>query len=151
MRQVVTFFAILIALSFPPALAHADGSYHSAHIPLHSINSEPLAGGFVQNIHPNGPNVYAHEVYVLRGAEPREEYEVRLLAYLFAPDCSGDATDFGAVSLVTNPSGNGSADRFFAPSDVPDALRHATHGVRWEVQLDGATVYATGCNAIALD
>ena len=42
------------------------------------------AFGFVENIHPNGPQVYAHEQYHLQHAVPRTEYTVTL--HIYGPD-----------------------------------------------------------------
>jgi hypothetical protein len=44
----------------------------------------PVPGGvaapqrFVENVHPNGPNVFAHEQYVLNGAVPNTTYTVTI-------------------------------------------------------------------------
>jgi hypothetical protein len=42
------------------APASADSSYHTGHIALSPTAGAPLTSGFVQNIHANGKNVYAH-------------------------------------------------------------------------------------------
>jgi hypothetical protein len=142
--------ALILALALTPS-ATADQVYHSQHIALEPVSTAPLRSGFVENVHPNGPTIYAHEIYVLNGAVPNADLEVHLVAYLFDPTCSGLPTDFGAVPLDTNGVGNGSADRFFAPADVPPAIRHATHGIRWEVTGTDGVLYETGCNAVTLD
>lgn len=131
--------------------AAADRVYHSAHVALEPVGGAPLRSGFVENVHANGRNVYAHEIYVLNGAVPSSSLEVRLLAYLFDPNCSGAPTDFGSTPLETNVAGNGRGDRFFRPSDVPLALRGATHGIRWQVTSGGVVLYETACNAVTLD
>jgi hypothetical protein len=106
----------------------------------------------VENVHANGPTIYAHEIYVLNGAVPNAALEVHLLAYVSDPSCSVPLTDFGSVPLQTNGAGNGRADRFFRPADVPPTIRGATHGIRWEVTTsDGTVLYETGCNAVTLD
>ena len=110
-----------------------------------------LGKGFVENIHADGPQVYAHEVYVLNHALPNTAYEVHLLAYPFDPACEGTAAGFGFTTLTTNGAGNGRAKRLIRPADVPGELRDATHGIRWEVRSGGVTVYATDCTAVTLD
>src|SRR4029453_3553390 len=49
------------------APADCDSNYPPAHIALAPVGSAPLTSGFVENIHANGPNVYAHEIYQLNG------------------------------------------------------------------------------------
>jgi hypothetical protein len=55
------------------------------------------------------------------------------------------------VTLTTNGAGNGVAHRTFHVSDVPPQLRDATHGIRWEIRSGATAIYATGCEAAALD
>src|SRR4029453_16622075 len=69
MRTLLCLIAMLVAL--PVTTANADAVYPSQHIPLHPIGTAPLRTGFVENIHANGPNVYAHEGYAVAGAAPR--------------------------------------------------------------------------------
>lgn len=150
-RIVIALTAVVVlALAVAPAAA-ADQVYHSQHVALQPVGGAPLRSGFVENVHANGPTIYAHEIYVLNGAVPSASLQVHLLAYLFDPSCSGSPTDFGFVPLETNGAGNGRADRFFSPADVPPQIRHATLGIRWEVTSNGTVVYETGCNAVTLD
>jgi hypothetical protein len=152
MRRVCAFVAAAGALLLP-AYASADSVYHSEHLPLVSVGGAPLHHGFVENIHPNGPQVYAHEIYTLKGALPNTTYQVFLLVHLGDPGCdSSVATDFGPTALTTNAAGNGTADRFIFPSSVPLEIRNQTHGVRWEVRLpNGTLVYQTACTNVTLD
>ena len=132
-----------------PAYASADRVYHSEHLPL--LAADGAQHGFVQNIHPNGPQVYAHEIYSLKGALPGS-YQVFLLVHLGDPGCdSSVATDFGPTALTTNAAGNGTADRFILPSSVPLEIRNQTHGVRWEVRTGDTVVYQTACTNVTLD
>lgn len=131
--------------------APADQVYHSQHIAFHPVGGAPLKKGFVQNIHANGPTIYAHEIYKLKRATPNASFQVHLLAYPFDTDCSDPPTDFGFAPLGTNGVGNGSADRVFRPGDVPPEIRDATHGIRWEVTRNGAVQYETDCNVVTLD
>jgi hypothetical protein len=141
--------AAAAALSGPAA--RADQVYHSQHIALHPVGAEPLRSGFVENIHANGPTIYAHEIYVLNGAGPSTTYQVTLNIFVGDPACRGSA---GAVlptaPITTNAAGNGRADAVFTPSDA-DGLRHATHGVIWTVSDGPAVKYRTECQAITLD
>ena len=133
------------------APAAADKAYHSEHVPLAPVGGAPLGSGFVQNIHANGPRVYAQELYVLNGAAPATTYQVHLLAYPFDPTCAGAAVPFGSTSLSTNRAGSGRARLRLTPADLPAELRDATHGVRWEVRIGTVTHYATACTAVTLD
>ena len=141
--------AAVAALSGPAA--RADQVYHSQHIALQAVGHEPLRSGFVENIHANGPTIFAHEIYVLNGAGPATTYQVTLNIFVGDPACAGSA---GAVittaSIITNAAGNGRADAVFAPSDAA-ALRHATHGVIWTLSDGSVVKYRTGCQAVTLD
>ena len=148
MTRVCAFVAAVGALLLP-ASASADRVYHSEHLPL--VSASGVHHGFVQNIHPNGPQVYAHEIYSLKGALPNTTYQVFLLVHLGDQGCdSTTAENFGFTELSTNARGNGTADRFI-PS-VPEAIRDQTHGVRWEVRTTGGTLaYQTACTNVTLD
>ena len=80
------FAATAVAVAAP--LAAADAVYHSQHIALNPTGGASLRSGFVENIHADGPQVYAHELYVLNGAEPDTTYQVTLLLYPFDPAAS---------------------------------------------------------------
>lgn len=147
---------LVLALSAAAVLAPAafgDKVYHSEHMPFSAVGGAPLSSGFVQNIHANGGQIYAHEIYSLKGAAPATTYQVFLLVHLGDPGCDAStATNFGATELTTNKAGNGTADRFIFVADVPGAVRNQTHGVRWEVRTTGGTlVYRTACTNVTLD
>lgn len=131
--------------------ATADAVYHSEHMTLEPVGNAPLRSGFVENIHPNGPKVYARERYVVNGARRNERYDVRLLVHLFDTTCSNTPVTFATTPLTTNRSGNGSAQLVIRPEDVPAAVRNATHGVRWEIVRDGNLAYRTACTSVTLD
>jgi len=152
MTRLCAFVATVGALLLP-AYASADSVYHSEHLPFAAVGGAPLDHGFVQNIHANGPQVYAHEIYSLKGALPGTTYQVFLLVHLGDPGCdSSAATDFGSTALTTNAAGNGTADRFIPTAAVPAGIRNQTHGVRWEVRTAGGTlVYRTACTNVTLD
>ena len=149
-RVMTALATIAVACTLVPRAA-ADDVYHSEHMAFEPVGSAPLRTGFVENVHANGPAIYAQEVYVLNGAAPSTDYEVHLVAYAFDPGCEGAPTDFGFAPLTTNRAGNGRAKRVFRPSDVPAELRDATHGIRWVISTGGATVYETQCTAVTLD
>jgi hypothetical protein len=139
----------LVLLAFAPP-ATADRFYHSQHIALEPVGDSPLRSGFVQNIHANGPNVYGHEIYHLSGAMPNTTYQVTLLLYPFDPSCSTAPVVVPTAQLGTTRAGNGNANFFFRPSDVPPEIRNATHGIRWTV-AGGGSAYETACSAVTLD
>jgi len=142
--------AAVAALSGPAA--RADQVYHSQHMALQPVGgTEPLRSGFVENIHTNGPTIYAHEIYVLNGAAPATTYQVTLNIFVGDPACAGSAgVVIPTAPITTNAAGNGRADAAFTPSDA-DGLRHATHGVIWTVSDSSGVKYTTGCQAITLD
>jgi hypothetical protein len=142
------FAATAVAVAAP--LAAADAVYHSQHIALNPTGGASLRSGFVENIHADGPQVYAHELYVLNGAEPDTTYQVTLLLYPFDPGCLSGAVAIPTASFQTNAAGDGIGQFVFHPADVPPALRGATHGIRWEV-TGGSSTYETACSNVTLD
>jgi hypothetical protein len=147
-RTLLCLIAMLVAL--PVTTANADAVNPSQHIPLHPIGTAPLTTGFVENIHANGPNVYAHEVYVVAGAAPKTSYDVTISLYVQDPACATAPLTLHTATLTTNASGNGRADAFFSPADA-DGLRGASHGAIWSLSVSGAPAYQTGCTTIVLD
>jgi hypothetical protein len=141
------------AAALPGPVAHADAVYHSAHIALHPVGDQPLRSGFVENIHPNGPIIFAHEIYLLNGAEPAATYQVILNIFVRNPACVGTADlVLPTAAITTNAAGNGKGEAVFRPADVPPPLRHATHGIIWTVSdSSGATQYSSGCEVVTLD
>jgi hypothetical protein len=134
-----------------PSPAAGDAVYHSQHLALNPVGGAPLRSGFVENIHPNGPQVYAHEVYVLNGAQPNTSYQVVLLIFPLSTSCAGSPIAIPTAQLSTNASGNGKAQVFFRPADVPPALRGGTHGLIWQLSAGGSVVYETSCSPVTLD
>jgi hypothetical protein len=152
--RVGTFVLIAMIVSAPVVLAGpaaADGVYRSGHYDLTAVNGAPLRSGFVENIHANGPTVYAHEQYVLNGAAPNTTYNVVLLAFPGDTTCSGTpAVTVATASIRTNAAGNGVAYHVFIPADV-DGLHGATVGGVWTVSSGSSPDYQTGCATIVLD
>ena len=147
-RTLLCLIAILLAL--PARIAGADQVYPSQHIPLHPVGTAPLTTGFVENIHANGPNVYAHEVYVVVGASPLTSYDVTIAVYVQDLACSTAPLQIVTAMLTTNAEGSGRADVFFSPEDT-DGLRGASHGAIWSLSVSGAPLYETDCSTIVLD
>ena len=141
---------VVLSLGLLVAGASADRAQHSQHVPLFAVGGAPLKGGFVENIHANGPVVYAHELYVLRGAEPNTTYQVTINLFPFDPTCSGAPVLIPTTTLTTNRAGNGVARHTFAPSDVPPAIRNATHGSYWTI-TSATSSYRTACGTVTLD
>lgn len=139
----------IVALVLAPA-AIADAVYQTERLQLRRL-AATSGGGAIVNVHPNGPKVYAHEIYTLKGALASETYDVELWFYPFDIDCSGSGVFFGSTPLTTNVAGNGRADRFIAPEDIPGAVRGSTHGVSWTVTLGGVPQYETECTQVTLD
>jgi hypothetical protein len=141
--------AVLVCLSVAPA--GADSTYHTGHIDLAPVASAPLSSGFVQNIHANGPNVYAHEIYQLNGAEPSSSYQVVLSIWTANISCSGEsALQLSTAVVSTNVAGNGLADIVFTPADA-DGLRGLTVSAMWTLWNGPAATYATDCEILSLD
>jgi hypothetical protein len=147
-KTLLCLIAMLVAL--PVTTANADAVNPSQHIPLHPIGTAPLTTGFVENIHANGPNVYAHEVYIVAGAVPRTSYDVTISVYVQDPACSTTPLTLHTAMLTTNAGGSGRADVVFSPADA-DGLRGASHGAIWSLSVSGAPIYQTGCTTIVLD
>jgi hypothetical protein len=149
-RSVLAAAAVGALLIWPSATALGDATYPSQHIPLHPVSDAPLRSGFVENIHPNGPNVYAHEVYVLNGAEPDSTYQVTIELFVLDPSCSSTPTPLPTATLETNAVGNAKSQHFFTPADA-DGLRNATHGAIWTLSTPDGVQYETDCSTIVLD
>ncbi len=155
LRRTISFalapvLFLLVATLVVPSVA-ADAVYHTEHMLLLPVGNTTTGSGFVVNMHPNGPQIFAHERYVLTHAQPNTIYVVNLLVYPFDPACSGSPVTGASTELQTNPAGNGTADLVIRPSAVPAALRDATHGVAWAVTMKGTVVYQTACTQVTLD
>lgn len=131
----------------------ADAVYHSQHIDLAPVDGAPLKSGFVENIHVNGPQIYAQERYVLNGASPNTAYQVTLLIYPFDTSCTAEPAPvtLPTANFRTNLQGNGVGRAVFTPADVPEMWRTATHGLRWQLWANESVRYETACAAVTLD
>jgi hypothetical protein len=150
-RSAFVVAIVAAALAFAPA-AYADAVYHSEHLSLTPVAGAPLRSGFVENIHANGPTVYAHEVYALNGARPGTAYDVTLLLYPLDPSCSGSAVAIPEITLTTNRAGNAVGVNTFDVATVDSfGIRHATHGISWRVVGADGSTYVTRCTSVTLD
>ena len=140
---------VLVAFSVAvlPATAWADATYQTTRI---SLTSSSDGHGVVVNAHMNGPTVYAHEQYQLRGATPGVSYQVTLHIYAFQTACSGPAFDLPAAVLRTNGAGNANGDHVFVPADAAGLA--GSSGVIWTMTpSDGGSVFSSGCEVVTLD
>ena len=142
--------AILLVSLVPPA-AQADQAYHTHHYAFTSVSGASLRSGFVENIHANGPNVYAHEIYMLNGAAANASYRVVLSIWASNLTCSGTPDlRFQTAVLTTNRAGNGIAQHVFSPQDA-DGLRGHTVSAMWQLLAGSSVIYQTRCETITLD
>jgi hypothetical protein len=133
----------------PPAMA--DAVYHSEHIGLAPMDDAPLAVGFVQNIHANGPIVFANERYVLVGASPGTTYDVALRLWIGDPTCTGEPMAvLPTVSFTTNGVGNG-VGKVALPPAAAEGLHGATLGIVWVLSTAGTPTYGSSCVDVVLD
>jgi hypothetical protein len=132
--------------------ASADAVYHSEHLALLPVGNATLRSGFVENIHADGPNVYAHEQYVLNGAAPSSSYQVVLMVFPTDTTCASSSTsiDIPTATITTNAAGNGNAFHVFTPADA-DGLHGLTVGGMWVVMSGSTVAYETSCTTIHLD
>lgn len=152
MSRTIHVLASLVAVALVGGLstaALADATYRTDRIELHPVDDAPLRSGFVVNAHAQGPEVYAHEVYVLNGAAPEAEFSVTLSVHPFDVACNSPAPlQLPTATFTTNRAGNGHGDAFFVPADA--AGFQGAHGIVWEV-TDGLHTYTSGCETVSLD
>jgi hypothetical protein len=151
-RSLTAVAASVAAIGITATPAHADRVYHSEHLDLVPVAGAPLRSGFVQNIKAQGPHVYAHEIFALKGAAPSATYAVTRNFFPFDSDCSGENGVFASdvATLTTNRSGNARGDVFVRPSEVEGF--EGVHGVVWTVHsAAGEVVYRTRCTTVTLD
>ena len=146
MRTVLILIsAAALALGLAGSAA-ADPAYHTERLALRGVGGAP-GGGMVVNVHANGPNVYAHEIYTLSHAVPGT-YQVVLKLYTGSLDCSGTPAMLPTAEITTNAVGNGQADVEFTPEMVGE-LRGSTVSISWTVI--GPATYVTRCTVVTLD
>ena len=102
----------------------------------------------MENIHTNGPTVYAMERYALVGAVPGNYAVTR---YLFADtSCTTGIGALRSVTFATNAAGNGVGDLRLPPSAAA-GLHGATNGIIWRLAGDTGASYDTACSTVVLD
>jgi hypothetical protein len=151
-RRALAVLAVGVVAAASTTLAGAV-PLPAQHFALVPLTDEPLREGFVEVIHPDGPQVYAHHVYQLNGARSHQSYEVVISIWTSNVECDDDpAYVLPAAVVDTNSSGNGEADVVFAP-DLLDALglRGLAIGGNVTVFRGGSPAYTTGCQVIQLD
>ena len=146
MRQILVLAATAVFAAAFVGTAAADRVYHTQHLELSGVGGAP-GGGMVVNIHPNGPTVYAHEIYTLREAVPGT-YQVSLNLFPTSLNCTGSSIAIPTATITTNANGNGRADAIFTPADAA-ALRGLTLSISWKVA--GPATYVTTCTVVTLD
>jgi hypothetical protein len=146
MRGILGLVAVTLAAAALAGTASADAVYHSERLDLKGVAGAP-GGGMVVNVHTNGPQVYAHEIYTLRQAVPGT-YQVILNVFPTSLDCTGMALAVPTATLETNARGNGRADLKFTPEDVT-GFRGMTFSLSWTVT--GPATYVTSCTVVVLD
>lgn len=135
-----------------PASAAADATYHSAHIVLLPTDGTAGGSGFVENIHPNGPNVFAHEQYQLQHAAPGTTYQVTLHIRLSGPSCSAAADlNLPTAMLTTNAAGNANGSAVFTPADAATLPKNVPLGIVWTMSAGPGQAYTSGCETVVLD
>jgi hypothetical protein len=146
MRHILVLAATAVLAAAFVGTAAADRVYHTERLELSGMAGAP-GGGMVVNIHPNGPNVYAHEIYTLRHAVPGT-YQVFLNVFPLSLNCTGPSAALPTATITTNAIGNGRADVKFTPQDVA-ALRGMRFSISWTVA--GPATYVTACTVVTLD
>jgi hypothetical protein len=137
--------AIVILMAAAPAAA--DQAHHTTRSTFHAVGDAPLRSGFIANIHANGPNVFAHEVYTLNGAMPNTTFQVVAHVYFDDLSCGGDPNvSLPVGDLTTNRAGNATGDIVLS-LEAANALgfRNGTGADRWEILLDGEVIYQSDC------
>jgi hypothetical protein len=146
MRQMLMIIVTAVLAAVFGGTAAADSAYHTERLELSGVGGAP-GGGMVVNIHPNGPEVYAHEIYTLQHALPGT-YQVSLNLFLTSLNCTGSTIALPTATLTTNATGNGRAEVKFTPEDAA-ALRGMTFSISWTVA--GPATYVTACTIVTLD
>jgi hypothetical protein len=151
-RRSLPLLALGAVAGLSAALA-AAAPFPAQHFQLTPVGGEPLRRGFVEVIHPEGPNVYARHVYQVNGARSNASYDVVISIWTASLDCAAAATFVLPVaSFTTNGAGNGHADVVHDPELLAAlGLRGLTIGGEVTLLRDGSASYTTGCRAVELD
>lgn len=147
---LVTVAACWALIGLSAQAAFGDATYHSEHVTLHPAAGAPLRSGFVENVHPNGPQYFAHERYQLNGAIPHASFQATLHIY-GTSGCTGGFFPFPTVVLHTNGAGNGEADEDLPLSAVPPSNHNVTLWITWNLGDPDAPTYVTNCTRVSND
>lgn len=150
-KSLLAAAVVTMGAALWPTSAFADATYHSTHIALLPTAGTNGGSGFVENIHADGPNVYAHEQYQLQHAAPQASYQVTLHIHVGDPTCKGAAVDLPSAVLTTNTAGNASGSKVFTPADASGLPKGVPHGIIWTVSAGPGRTYASGCETVVLD
>lgn len=148
---LVMVTAIVVLMAAAPVAA--DQVHHTTRSAFHAAGDAPLRSGFIANIHANGPNVFAHEVYALNGAMPDTTFQVVAHVYIDDLSCGGDPyVSLPIGEITTNRAGN-ATDDIVLSLETANALgfRNGTGADRWEILLDGEVIYASDCTLAIAD
>ena len=150
-RALAVLAAGVVTASFTTFATAAP--FPAQHFSLMPVGGEPLREGFVEVIHPDGPQIYARHVYQLNGARRNQSYEVVISIWTSNLACAGDPEFVLPVAVVvTNESGNGHADVVHDPELLAAlGLRGLTIGGNVTLFRGGLPAYTTGCRVIQLD
>ena len=147
--------ALLVAAAVAATLATAAAAapFPAQHYPFTPVGGAALKNGFVENIHPDGSEVYARHVYVLNGAARDTSYNVVISIWTSSLACAGEPDlVIPAATLVTNESGNGHAEAVFDPEVVAAlGLRGLTIGGNVTLFHEGSPAYTIGCQVVEFD
>ena len=146
MRRLMIGLVALALAAVMAGTAVADSVYHTQQLQLIAAGGAP-GGGTVVNIHTNGPQLAAHELYHLIDAVPGT-YQVVVNLSPTSLDCTGPTFTIPTAMMTTNVSGNGHADATYTPEAVAP-FRDTTFSVSWTVI--GPATYTTGCTVTVLD
>ncbi len=153
-KRVIAVMFVLALLAVMVSIVAADDVYRSDHIPFNPVGDQPLRMGFVENIHSDGPQVYAVERYVLNGASPNTQFYIKPLVYLANAGCTDGLVPFPVENTIsTNHVGNGTT-LVTLPPEAAAGLDGLTINVRWQLVVgtpDGPVAYETDCAVIVLD
>ena len=152
LRLVLAVLTTGIAAVSIVALAPA-APFPAERYPLVAVGGEPLDSGFVMNIHPNGPQVYARHVYVLNGARSDASYQAVISIWTSNVECSGTPAFVLPVAVLqTNGVGNGRAEVVHTPEDLAGlGIRGLTIGGEVTFLRGGSLAYTAGCRVVELD
>lgn len=129
-------------LAITPAMATADGTYHTERLELTPVVAAETGSGMVINIHPNGPVNGALERYQLQGAMPNTAYHVWI-------QVAGE--DFIQTSTInTDQHGNGHAKADISAADLAP-FSGAVLPVNWVLRTEAGDAYRTDVTVVTLD